>query len=203
LTTTTPGVPSRSEQQRAEDAQRDREREHAQVQRGRDAQRPAAQQQRPGERPGPAPGENDPQGAAERRKQQALGEELSNQPAPARPQGQARGDLAPARRRTYEQQAADVRARHEQDRADGPREQHQRGLQLVAQVLEALAAGEQRDPGQLVLAPGLRIQDRVNRSPGLQPPWRRLTVGRTPTERGIVLLSDDKAERFDRRARRG
>ena len=63
--------------------------------------------------------------AAERRNQQALGDELPDDAAAAGADGQPHGDFASPRRTAAGQEARDVRARHQQHGA-GERDQHGR-----------------------------------------------------------------------------
>jgi hypothetical protein len=76
------------------------------------------------EDPNAPPRDRDAGGAAGEREQQALGEQLTDQPRAARANGEPHGDLPPAPRRANEEQVRDVRAGREQDEAHGG-EQHE------------------------------------------------------------------------------
>ena len=80
-------------------------------------------------------GEQDAQDASDDGQQQALGEELADEPSPARAEREPDGDFAGSPRRANEQKVGDVRARDEQHEAHG-RKQHEQTLTNVAHHLQ-------------------------------------------------------------------
>jgi hypothetical protein len=148
-------------------------------------------------------GHGQPGGAAGQGDQQALDEELPEQPPPARPEGCAHGDLLAALEPPGEGGARQVRAGDEEEQAGGAQEEQERtpdragdgfeegrdsgadrqvvgGAGLVTQVARQDAL---RDGGQLRL--GLRGADAVAQAAD-QPP----VVGRAVLVEGHELLGE-------------
>ena len=67
-----------------------------------------------------------PEHAAGQREQDAFGQQLPDDAAASRADGRADRDLALAARRAHEQQVGDVRARDQQDEADGAEQDPER-----------------------------------------------------------------------------
>ena len=95
-----------------------------------------------GEEPDASERQGQPEGTADEREEQVLGQELPNQPTPVRPRGGAHGQLRPPRRSRGEEKVGDVRAGDQEDEADRS-EQERETVAGVAQegLVEPLHAG--------------------------------------------------------------
>ena len=78
-------------------------------------------------------GEHQSRGAAKQRDDQALGEQLAQQPRTAGAERGANRQLAVARRRARQQQVRDIRARDEQDERDGAEQDEERPAHFANQ----------------------------------------------------------------------
>ena len=96
-------------------------------------------------------GRRQPQRAAAQAQQDALGEELTHDPAPAGPQRSADRELAPAGHPAREQQSRDVDAGDEQHEQGGPGQRHERRPVLADHLLQQ--RNHPRHPGVLRRAP--------------------------------------------------
>ena len=102
-----------------------REEQHRQVDRDVGRARNAARAQRLDRTNGQIR-EQEPDGAAGQGQDDAFGEHLQDEPAAAGAESRADRDLFPADRRAHQQQVGDVRARDQDDHADGREEREQR-----------------------------------------------------------------------------
>ena len=102
-----------------------------------------------GEQAGAGDREEDAGGAAHDREHEAFGQQLANQPEPARADAQANGDLTLPRCRSREQEIGRVRARDREDQADDRLEEVERLLVSPAQRVETTAAVADRQHRQI------------------------------------------------------
>ena len=102
-------------------------------------------------------GEHDTQRAAEHGEQDALGEELADDPKPSGPQTQAECDFAPAGGRARQEEVGDVRARDAEDEAHQRQEDVERLRIGPPQAVEAARAFPHEQSGNVV-RPALRAR---------------------------------------------
>ena len=82
-----------------------------------------------------------PRRAAESGEEEALGQQLPDQPPPRRAERQAHGDLRPPRHRARKQQVGDVRADDQQDERDDAAEHQDRAELAGVDAVHAAASG--------------------------------------------------------------
>ena len=138
------GLPGRSaaREDPGEHRRKEGEREHGQVQLDVRLRRQGEGRHRRQDHAQEDDREADAQHAPEGGQEQALGEELGEDPPPPRPQGRAQRHLAAPCRAASEEQVGDVGAGDEQHEPDRPQEQPHPGDRLAAQevVLQRLDA---------------------------------------------------------------
>jgi hypothetical protein len=103
------------------------------------------------------PRQDDTTKASRRANQQALREQLAQNPQPTRPNRHANGQLAPSRGGTRQQQAREVRARDHQQQRHHREEGHERRPRLLSQARQAPAAGLERHALRLHPSPRVGI----------------------------------------------
>ena len=140
---------SEAEQQAAEQRQPQRDGQHVPVQSGVERESLLSIGEQPREHTDAGDGDEDAERAAERRQQQALGQQLTHQAEPSGADAEPHRHLAPAAAGPREQQIRRIRARDRQDQADH-RQQHVERLRVLPpQGVESTRAFSRRSTGRL------------------------------------------------------